>query len=180
MFKRIILTVLIMIFALNTANAYICCRDYQTNQQRCFASGECCGGFWYQDCEDFELWSGDHKATIGMERPINIYVRNLGGYTFEYTVTSYQTSSSNVIVSLPSHSTSIGPKLTGYLQPKIVLLSQTTSPIPITFTVTNRHTTKQITVNVSSEEYFSLSEFGILTMIALMASSMIYMFFRKV
>ena len=180
MIKKFILISLVFILSLSLAYGYICCRDYQTNQQRCFIDGECCSGFWYEDCEGFEIWSDNQRAVIGMEKPVNIYIRNTGGYTFDFKISSYQTNSDNIIVNLPSHSTSIGSRMTGYLQPKIFLKSQTTHPIPVTFTVTNGHITKEITVNISSEEYFTLSEYGIFALLILLTFSAIYINFSKV
>ena len=159
---RIKTLILILLLLLPTTFSfpYLCCRDRSTYQYKCFKGGECCNGFWYPACRNFDVWIIGKRMTIGEPTPLPVYVRNKGAYTDTYRITLYQVSpTGNAIIDIQTNEISIPPSDVKAFTPIVILLSsqQTT----ITFTVTSDSgLSKQASVTLSGESMYSMSEFS--------------------
>ncbi|MBU5690077.1 MAG: hypothetical protein QXM68_03245 [Candidatus Aenigmatarchaeota archaeon] len=181
MIKKILFIILLLL-SINSSYAYFCCRDIETNQQRCYSSGNCCNNYWYQNCNDFEVWVTSTKFWIGKQTPVNIYVRNTGAYTFSYQIIDYRVfgNSQLVLIDLPDSDIKLAPSTTGYLQPKILLLSQIRGdPIQVSFWISNGYAIKRVDMFVTSDEMLNLNEFSFVLLFVLMFSSA-FLIYRKI
>ncbi|MEM5799290.1 MAG: hypothetical protein QXZ43_01325, partial [Candidatus Aenigmatarchaeota archaeon] len=132
--KNILLLLFLIIFISIVESEeikYICCKDRNTYQERCYKTGECCNGKWYEKCFNFEIWTIDTQLTIGMPTPVNVYIRNTGGYDDTYTLSYKVIKGENIILVDTRGQTTIdvNPSEIRILQPKVILLATPLNPI---------------------------------------------------
>ncbi|MFH8092885.1 MAG: hypothetical protein QXM38_03020 [Candidatus Aenigmatarchaeota archaeon] len=157
---------------------YLCCRDRNTLVEKCYATGQCCNGKWYERCVDFEVWVDGKKLTIGEPSTLNVYVRNIGAFQDSYSL-SYQVLSGNVIVSWNNKKQTAGPNDVAIFQPIIILLDP--SPTRINFRIrSDSNLEKDVTVTLTGESMYSMSEPGLLFIFILLVPPLYLILRQKV
>ncbi len=175
-----IIFIAILLLPVAFSYPYLCCKDPNTLQPKCYVSGECCNGKWYNKCYDFQLWSVNGKYTIGTPSTINIYVRNIGGYDDSYRISRYQILSGNINIDSNSlqKSITISPNYVGVLQPSLIFLSNQQAQITF-YVVSKTGTEKSITVTMSADSMYSMPEFSNIFIILIIFSG-VFLIYRKV
>ncbi|MEM4368091.1 MAG: hypothetical protein QXO21_03655, partial [Candidatus Anstonellales archaeon] len=177
--KKVVILIIILLFSIpfSFQFPYLCCRDKNTLQQKCYRSGVCCNGKWYPiSCYDFEIWVLGRKTTIGVPSKIDIYIRNTGAYVDTYNI-KYKLISGNAIIDpVDGDTITVYPENTGILSMNLIVLSA--SDINIEFNSTSLTTgiSKKVTVTFSGDSMYSMPEFtNILVLLFLIFSiSIIY------
>ncbi|MEM5777406.1 MAG: hypothetical protein QXJ06_03075 [Candidatus Aenigmatarchaeota archaeon] len=183
--KKIMLFFFLIVFIpiVKSDIIYVCCKDRYTYQERCYATGECCNGKWYERCLNFEVWTRDTELTIGVPSPVNVYIRNTGAYDDTYTLGYKIIEGKNIILVDTKGQTTINvnPSEIRVLQPKVILLATPPNPVIIEFTVYSEkdpNLSKTTILRVSGESMYSMSEFSFIFLLLLTFSSIFV--YRKV
>ncbi|MEM5799766.1 MAG: hypothetical protein QXZ43_03835 [Candidatus Aenigmatarchaeota archaeon] len=179
--KKIIILMLILFISIPYSYQfpYICCKDKNTFQEKCYVDGECCNEKWYPSCYDFEIWSQGGKFTVGVPTLLNIYVRNIGAYDDTYEL-KYRVISGNAILDFNNvHKLTLSSENTDFFSPTVIINSNNNVVIEFTVTSTTKGTQKSITVTLSADSMYSLPEFmNILILIVVFFS--VFIVYRKV
>ena len=126
--KKIVLTTLVLsLFIITNVNAAFCCKDRITEQEKCYEDddGECCMGYWYPGCYDFEVdVSGPTYFRISQKTPVTLYISNIGSYPDTYGVEAVSSDPSRILVDMSGASSgSCNPGQIKRLYPRITLLA---------------------------------------------------------
>jgi hypothetical protein len=170
-----IILLLILLLPLVSSYPYICCKDRETLQDKCFRSGECCNGKWHERCYDFDLWYSAAGLTIGAPGAVNVYVRNKGAYADSYTI-SYQIISGEAFVNIENNRSTVGPSQVTSFTPRVILLSS--NPVTIRFTVKSSNQEKSIDAILSAGSMYSMPEIS--TILLIFIPTLAAIIYRKV
>jgi len=182
--KFLLLVSLFILFLSHNVNAAFCCGDPDNpGQDKCWNTGECCNGIWYESCYNFEIsTSGSRAFRVGQKTPVVVYIKNTGFYTDSYTITG-ESDDSLILVDMSgaTQAIDIGSGQIKKLFPRITVLSSTAIGV-VTFraTSTSSDVEKSAILNVlESDNYLSLPEFSILGSFQLFVSIAIVYFISR-
>jgi len=181
--KKIILSVVTILFLLSSAYASFCCKDPETSQDKCWNIGQCCGGFWYTSCYDFDIRTQSSRSfVVGRQTPVVVYIENTGSYTDSYTLTGLSDNPLILIdMSGAGQVSDLGSGEIKKVYPRITVLSNTAIGT-VTFTATSisTGTQKSAILNIlESDNYLSLPEFSLLGIVTLMMSIWVVYFLNR-
>jgi hypothetical protein len=156
------------------AYSYFCCKDPSTGLEKCYATGQCCNGFWYPSCFDFDAWVHGEGLAVGVQSTVYVYVRNKGAHPDKYNIIDYQYDRDKVIVSIRDTQLSLQPKETRAFLPTVILLSNT--PTTITFTIkSDSNIQKTIWATLSAGSMYSMPDLSLLSLLLIpIAAAFIY------
>ena len=175
------LTILIISVLTTTAIYAFCCEN--AGQWKCYTTGECCGGDWYESCNDFEIYtSGARAFRIGQKTHIILYIKNTGAYEDTYTLTAISNDPTLILVDMTgATNATVSPSEIRKLFPRITVLSNTATGNVI-FTAESSNGDKESTtlVVLESGDYLSLPEFSIFGLVQLFfIAGIVYYFLTR-
>jgi len=174
---------LTFLFSIGRAQKF-CCRDLATGQAKCYATGECCNGYWYLSCYDFKIWLEPSRAyfVVGKKTPINLYIENTGVYTDNYKIT-YTISDPNlalVDITGISHVKNVEAGEIRRVQPRITVISaKSTGDVDFTVTADSGSSKTETLTILESGLPMSLPEFGFFGMTGMIILAGIIYFLIK-
>lgn len=163
--KKITALTIIFLLTILSVNAQtFCCKDFVTKQQKCYATGSCCNGYWRETCYDFEVWAaGPGTIRVGEITPISIYIKNKGIYPDSYTISGYLSPPTNLINLDMTTSTRVTDVIGDQPAVKTALVTAfvfgATSTVMFDVTSDSTGITKQANITVTAELPASLPEF---------------------
>ena len=185
--KKIIITSFVFLLMINCVNSadVFCCKELVTYQDKCYITGDCCGGYWYNSCYDFEIdASGTSVFRVGQKTPIVLYIKNTGYYSDSYTITNppeIESETPHLIqidMTDATQATDVPGGQTKRVHPKITILSSNVVGY-VNFIATSPNVgSKYDDLYISgSDDYLSLPEFSSISFIQLMLISWIVYYF---
>ncbi len=186
--KKVIITSIVFLLIINYANStdVFCCKELVTHQDKCYNTGDCCGGYWYNSCYDFEIdASGTSRFRVGQKTPVILYIKNTGYWPDSYIITNPPTIEESetphliqIDMSDAIQATDVPGGQTKKLYPKITILSSNVVGYVI-FTATSPNVDSKFTkLYISgSDDYLSLPEFSNIAFIQLLFTSCIIYYF---
>jgi hypothetical protein len=172
--KKTIILFLVILLSSQYVYAAFCCRDIITDQEKCYIDGECCAGYWYPSCYDFDFdIFGPRSFRVGQPTPITIYLQNIGALSDSFTITVVNDNPTWVEVDM-TDANSVSNLVQGNsirLYPKIKVLSSTaTATLNFIVTSLTSGDSKTKTFYITETDYFlSLPEFSVIGFIEMIS-----------
>jgi len=184
--RKIIIIAFVTLLMINCVNSDVfCCEDPDTDQDKCWITGDCCGDEWYSSCYNFEIdVVGTSIFRVGQKTPVVLYIKNTGYYSDSYIITNppeIESETPHLIqidMTDATQVTDVPGGQTKRVYPKITIFSSNVVGY-INFTATSPNVgSKSRKLYISgSDNYLSLPEFSSISFMELMIMSWIVYYF---